>query len=137
MNLEAPRNKHWHKLAYCCKYTSMQKWLAQESLMSDPAYVVDGDVTDALFEGQDATGKKALCESLNREAKRNSRSPRSSCPSCRRNRPHPLGRCRVGGGSESLRGKLLARWFARAYRVFGLYTVFPNPEQGGLDKDFV
>ena len=48
----------------------MQKWLAQESLLSDPAYVIDGDVTDDLFAGQDAVGKKALCESLNREAKK-------------------------------------------------------------------
>ena len=39
-------------------------------MLSDPAYVIDGGVTDDLFAGQDAVGKKALCESLNREAKK-------------------------------------------------------------------
>ena len=40
------------------------------SLLSDQSAVVDGDVTEDLFAGQDAAGKRALCESLNKEAKK-------------------------------------------------------------------
>ena len=39
-------------------------------MQSDQSAVVDGDATDDLCAGQDAAGKRALCESLNKEAKK-------------------------------------------------------------------
>ena len=39
-------------------------------MLSDQSAVVDGDATEDLFAGQDAAGKRALCESLNKEAKK-------------------------------------------------------------------
>ena len=39
-------------------------------MQSDQSAVVDGDVTEDLFAGQDAAGKRALCESLNKDAKK-------------------------------------------------------------------
>ena len=39
-------------------------------MQSDQSAVVDGDVTDDLCAGQDAAGKRALCERLNKEAKK-------------------------------------------------------------------
>ena len=40
------------------------------SLLSDQSAVVDGDVTDDLFAGQDAAGKRSLCEAMNKDAKK-------------------------------------------------------------------
>lgn len=39
-------------------------------MQSTPSCIVDGDVTDDLFKGQDAASKRSLCESLNKEAKK-------------------------------------------------------------------
>ena len=39
-------------------------------MLTDPTALVDGDVTEDLFAGQDAAGKRALCESLNKDAKK-------------------------------------------------------------------
>ena len=43
---------------------------AKESLQSTETMVIDGDVTDDLFSSKDAVGKRSLCESLNKDAKK-------------------------------------------------------------------